>query len=166
MDASRFDPGAVQGLDAFSHLEVVLLFDRGDLGMVRCGPRRPVPIRSGRRWESSPDTVPSGQTGSVPRGTDRSSSVGCLGHRQGRVGLPCVSRPGPRGSKRRVQKVTTHTTITPGPHARAVHCRLDEPRRPEGRNRTRTPTISSRDTYGWRQLRESLDAWRLSPSRT
>ena len=40
MDA-RFGPEAVAGLDAFSHLEVVFLFDRVDPGKVATGARRP-----------------------------------------------------------------------------------------------------------------------------
>ena len=47
LDASRFDPGAVQGLDAFSHLEVVFLFDRVDPAKIRTDPR---PSRGKPQW--------------------------------------------------------------------------------------------------------------------
>jgi tRNA (adenine37-N6)-methyltransferase len=41
LDADRFGPEAVAGLDAFSHLEVVFLFDRVDPGRVETGARHP-----------------------------------------------------------------------------------------------------------------------------
>lgn len=47
LDESRFDPGAVQGLDAFSHLEVVFLFDRVDPAKIRTEPR---PARGNPKW--------------------------------------------------------------------------------------------------------------------
>jgi tRNA (adenine37-N6)-methyltransferase len=47
LDASRFGPGAVQGLDTFSHLEVVFLFDRVDPAKIRTDPR---PARGNPQW--------------------------------------------------------------------------------------------------------------------
>jgi tRNA (Thr-GGU) A37 N-methylase len=47
LDASRFDPGAVQGLDGFSHLEVVFLFDRVDPARIHTDPR---PARGNPAW--------------------------------------------------------------------------------------------------------------------
>lgn len=47
LDASRFDPGAVQGLHTFSHLEVVFLFDRVDPAKIRTDPR---PARGNPEW--------------------------------------------------------------------------------------------------------------------
>jgi tRNA (adenine37-N6)-methyltransferase len=41
LDSGRFGPEAVAGLDAFSHLEVVFLFDRVDPGRVETGARHP-----------------------------------------------------------------------------------------------------------------------------
>jgi tRNA-Thr(GGU) m(6)t(6)A37 methyltransferase TsaA len=41
LDAERFGPEAVAGLDAFSHLEVVYLFDRVDHAGVETGSRHP-----------------------------------------------------------------------------------------------------------------------------
>lgn len=41
LDAERFGPEAVAGLDAFSHLEVVYLFDRVDPAGVETGSRHP-----------------------------------------------------------------------------------------------------------------------------
>jgi tRNA-Thr(GGU) m(6)t(6)A37 methyltransferase TsaA len=41
LDGERFTPDAVAGLDAFSHLEVVYLFDRVDPAGVELGARRP-----------------------------------------------------------------------------------------------------------------------------
>lgn len=41
LDAARFTPDAVAGLDAFSHLEVVYLFDRVDPAAVETGARHP-----------------------------------------------------------------------------------------------------------------------------
>jgi tRNA (Thr-GGU) A37 N-methylase len=41
LDGGRFDPAAVAGLDAFSHLEVVYLFDRVDPAAVERGARHP-----------------------------------------------------------------------------------------------------------------------------
>jgi tRNA (adenine37-N6)-methyltransferase len=41
LDASRFGAEAVAGLDAFSHLEVVYLFDRVDPDTVETGARHP-----------------------------------------------------------------------------------------------------------------------------
>jgi tRNA-Thr(GGU) m(6)t(6)A37 methyltransferase TsaA len=41
LDATRFTPDAVAGLDAFSHLEVVYLFDRVDPAGVETGARHP-----------------------------------------------------------------------------------------------------------------------------
>jgi tRNA-Thr(GGU) m(6)t(6)A37 methyltransferase TsaA len=41
LDAERFGPEAVAGLDAFSHLEVVYLFDRVDPEKVETGARHP-----------------------------------------------------------------------------------------------------------------------------
>jgi tRNA-Thr(GGU) m(6)t(6)A37 methyltransferase TsaA len=43
----RFDPDALLGLDAFSHLEVVYVFDRVDPGGVETGARHP---RGNRDW--------------------------------------------------------------------------------------------------------------------
>ena len=47
LDAARFAPEAVAGLDAFSHLEVVFLFDRVDPAAVETGARHP---RGNRAW--------------------------------------------------------------------------------------------------------------------
>lgn len=47
LDAARFGPEAVAGLDAFSHLEVVFLFDRVDPAAVATGSRHP---RGNRAW--------------------------------------------------------------------------------------------------------------------
>ncbi|HET6509810.1 MAG TPA: SAM-dependent methyltransferase [Baekduia sp.] len=47
LDAGRFGPEAVAGLDAFSHLEVVYLFDRVDPAGVETGARHP---RGNRDW--------------------------------------------------------------------------------------------------------------------
>jgi tRNA-Thr(GGU) m(6)t(6)A37 methyltransferase TsaA len=41
LDGARFGPDAVAGLDAFSHLEVVYVFDRVDPGAVETGARHP-----------------------------------------------------------------------------------------------------------------------------
>lgn len=41
LDATRFGPDALLGLDAFSHVEVVFLFDRVPLESVEHGARRP-----------------------------------------------------------------------------------------------------------------------------
>jgi tRNA (Thr-GGU) A37 N-methylase len=41
LDGSRFGPAAVAGLDSFSHVEVVFLFDRVDESKVHVGSRRP-----------------------------------------------------------------------------------------------------------------------------
>ncbi len=41
LNAGRFGPDAVAGLDAFSHLEVVFLFHRVDPGAIEVGARRP-----------------------------------------------------------------------------------------------------------------------------
>jgi tRNA-Thr(GGU) m(6)t(6)A37 methyltransferase TsaA len=41
LDAEQFDPEALAGLDAFSHLEVVYLFDRVDPAAVERGARHP-----------------------------------------------------------------------------------------------------------------------------
>jgi len=41
LDASRFEPGVLLGLDGFSHLEIVFVFDRVDPGEVRLDPRPP-----------------------------------------------------------------------------------------------------------------------------
>jgi len=41
LDGERFTPDAIAGLDAFSHLEVVYLFDRVDPGAVELGARHP-----------------------------------------------------------------------------------------------------------------------------
>jgi tRNA (adenine37-N6)-methyltransferase len=41
LDADRFGPEAVAGLDAFSHVEVVFVFDRVDEDRVETGARRP-----------------------------------------------------------------------------------------------------------------------------
>jgi tRNA-Thr(GGU) m(6)t(6)A37 methyltransferase TsaA len=41
LDASRFGPDALQGLDAFSHVDVVFLFDRVAPDDVQAGARRP-----------------------------------------------------------------------------------------------------------------------------
>ena len=41
LDAARFGPEAVAGLEAFSHLEVVYLFDRVDPERVEAGARHP-----------------------------------------------------------------------------------------------------------------------------
>ena len=41
LDASRFGPDALQGLDAFSHVDVVFLFDRVAPDDVQSGARRP-----------------------------------------------------------------------------------------------------------------------------
>jgi tRNA-Thr(GGU) m(6)t(6)A37 methyltransferase TsaA len=47
LDADRFTPDAVAGLDAFSHVEVVYLFDRVDPVAVETGARHP---RGNRDW--------------------------------------------------------------------------------------------------------------------
>lgn len=47
LDASRFDSGVVQGLEEFSHLEVVFLFDRVDPAKIRTDPR---PARGNAAW--------------------------------------------------------------------------------------------------------------------
>jgi tRNA (adenine37-N6)-methyltransferase len=41
LDSERFRPDALQGLDAFSHVEVLYMFDRVDDGQVEIGARRP-----------------------------------------------------------------------------------------------------------------------------
>ncbi|MCF6509929.1 SAM-dependent methyltransferase [Blastococcus sp. MG754426] len=41
LDAGRFGPEALAGLDEFSHVEVVYLFDRVDPAAVQTGARRP-----------------------------------------------------------------------------------------------------------------------------
>jgi tRNA-Thr(GGU) m(6)t(6)A37 methyltransferase TsaA len=41
LDGERFGPDAVAGLDAFSHVEVVFVFDRVDEARVEQGARRP-----------------------------------------------------------------------------------------------------------------------------
>lgn len=41
LDAARFPPDAVAGLDAFSHIDVVFLFDRVDVADVHVGARHP-----------------------------------------------------------------------------------------------------------------------------
>jgi tRNA-Thr(GGU) m(6)t(6)A37 methyltransferase TsaA len=47
LDAERFTPDALAGLDAFSHVEVVYLFDRVDPDAVATGSRHP---RSNTDW--------------------------------------------------------------------------------------------------------------------
>lgn len=47
LDESQFDPGVVQGLDGFSHLEVVFVFDRVDPAKIRTEPR---PSRGNPDW--------------------------------------------------------------------------------------------------------------------
>jgi len=47
LDADRFTPDALQGLDAFSHVEVVYLFDRVDPDAVETGARHP---RGNLQW--------------------------------------------------------------------------------------------------------------------
>lgn len=47
LDETQFDSGALQGLEDFSHLEVVFLFDRVDPAKVRSGPR---PARGNPAW--------------------------------------------------------------------------------------------------------------------
>lgn len=47
LDATRFAADAVAGLDAFSHLEVIYLFDRVDPEAVETGARHP---RGNRAW--------------------------------------------------------------------------------------------------------------------
>jgi tRNA-Thr(GGU) m(6)t(6)A37 methyltransferase TsaA len=47
LDGARFSADAVAGLDAFSHLEVVYLFDRVDPDAVETGARHP---RGNRDW--------------------------------------------------------------------------------------------------------------------
>ena len=41
LDAGRFDTRAVAGLDAFSHLEVLFVFDQADPGATESGARHP-----------------------------------------------------------------------------------------------------------------------------
>ncbi|NUR85209.1 MAG: SAM-dependent methyltransferase [Nonomuraea sp.] len=41
LDAARFGPDALAGLDAFSHLEVVYFFDRVPVGKIETGARHP-----------------------------------------------------------------------------------------------------------------------------
>jgi tRNA (adenine37-N6)-methyltransferase len=41
LDPARFDDGAVAGLDAFSHLEVLFVFDRADPAATESGARHP-----------------------------------------------------------------------------------------------------------------------------
>ncbi|SNS10760.1 tRNA-Thr(GGU) m(6)t(6)A37 methyltransferase TsaA [Geodermatophilus saharensis] len=41
LDPARFGPDALRGLEEFSHVEVVYLFDRVDPGAVQTGARRP-----------------------------------------------------------------------------------------------------------------------------
>ena len=41
LDRERFEPEVLAGLDAFSHVEVVFLFDRVDASKVNLGSRRP-----------------------------------------------------------------------------------------------------------------------------
>ncbi len=47
LDATRFTADALAGLDAFSHIEVVFLFDRFDESQVSTGSRRP---RGNEAW--------------------------------------------------------------------------------------------------------------------
>jgi tRNA-Thr(GGU) m(6)t(6)A37 methyltransferase TsaA len=47
LDASRFGPDALAGLDAFSHVEVVFLMDRVDPSRVETGARHP---RNNAAW--------------------------------------------------------------------------------------------------------------------
>lgn len=47
LDADRFTPDALRGLDDFSHVEVVYVFDRVDADEVQTGARRP---RGNRDW--------------------------------------------------------------------------------------------------------------------
>lgn len=49
LDASRFGADALEGLDEFSHLEVVYVFHRVDPGAVATGARHP---RGNPRWPS------------------------------------------------------------------------------------------------------------------
>ncbi len=41
LDSARFDAAALLGLDGFSHLEVVFVFDRVDPALIEYGSRRP-----------------------------------------------------------------------------------------------------------------------------
>jgi tRNA-Thr(GGU) m(6)t(6)A37 methyltransferase TsaA len=41
LDASRFSPDALRGLDEFSHIDVLYVFDRVDPAQVHTGSRRP-----------------------------------------------------------------------------------------------------------------------------
>jgi tRNA-Thr(GGU) m(6)t(6)A37 methyltransferase TsaA len=47
LDGDRFTPDALEGLDAFSHVEVVYVFDRVDPAKVRTGARHP---RGNEEW--------------------------------------------------------------------------------------------------------------------
>ena len=48
LDAETFTPGAVTGLEHFSHLEVVFVFDRVDQAAIR--PNEPRPARGNPAW--------------------------------------------------------------------------------------------------------------------
>ena len=66
--ADEFDESALWGLDTFSHIEVVYVFDRVAADTIEVGARRPRGNRTGRRSVSSPSapgTVPTA-SGSPP----------------------------------------------------------------------------------------------------
>ena len=75
LDASRFTVDAVAGLDAFSHLEVVYLFDRVDPGAVEAGARHPRGNTAGRGSGSSPSARRTARTASASRAASWSAST-------------------------------------------------------------------------------------------
>ncbi len=96
LDAEQFGPEALQGLDAFSHVEVVSVFDRVD-----------------------PDGVPT--VARHPRGNPDWPQVGIFAQRatgrepSRRLGVPTAGRAGPDSLGSRARRDRRHTD--PGPHA-------------------------------------------------
>src|SRR3954447_23723616 len=127
LDPVRFGPEAVAGLEAFSHLEVVFLFDRVEEPAVETGARHP---RGNAAWPRvgifaqrakdrpnrlgvsrcrllSVDGLPRvarggarGGAGGAPRWRGRRCSTSSRGWRSSPRRAPSVSRPGPASSWR------------------------------------------------------------------
>jgi len=106
LDAEQFGPEALQGLDAFSHVEVVYLFDRVDPGSVQTAARRP-PWQPG--LAAGRDLRPAGEGPSQPAR---------------RLGVPAPGCAGPDGHRSRTRRDRRHT----GPGPQAVHGGVRPPR--------------------------------------
>lgn len=72
VDAQRFSPDALRGLEEFSHVEVVFVFDRVDADAVHTGARRP---RGNPDW---PESASSRSGPRTARTGSASAPAGCL----------------------------------------------------------------------------------------